>query len=276
VLAPLVATAAALALPLQGFHVVGTGPDGGVVFAGRIPNRQATWDRRESQVYLPPGFDETQRYPVVYLLHGLPGKPSEFTNWLRLADVADGLITGGEARPFIAVIPVAGTPGREKHDEWAGVWEDYVVRDVVPWTDAHLPTIASPAGRTIGGVSAGGYGAVDIGLRHPRLFATIESSGGYFVPFRDGPFVRASQADLDAHSPVVLVRREAPLLRRLGVRILLASGGNHGGVYARWTTQFAAELSELGVAHRLWTLPQQDTGHFWRVQVAESLRFAFR
>src|SRR5438128_1169491 len=101
---------------------------------------------------------------------------------------------------MIIVMPVAGPSGRYD-GEWTGVWERFVVAGVVPWTDAHLPTIASPAGRTIAGPSAGGYGAVDIALRHPDLFGTVESWSGYFSPLRDGSLAHASRIVLGAHDP---------------------------------------------------------------------------
>src|SRR5256885_16138492 len=82
----------AAALLPTGWTHVRTGPDGGAVWIGRIPNQVVTWDRRPSAVYLSPDFDPTRRYPVVYLLHGMRGM--------------------------------------------GGVWEDYLVEDVVPWVDA--------------------------------------------------------------------------------------------------------------------------------------------
>ncbi|HEY4412058.1 MAG TPA: alpha/beta hydrolase-fold protein, partial [Gaiellaceae bacterium] len=160
---------------LPGWSHVRTGPDGGSVWVGRIPNQVVAWDRRPSAVYLPPGFSPTRRYPVIYLLHGMRGAPSEFWDSLDIADVADGLISSGEAPPFIAVMPVAGPLVDPNGGEWAGVWEDYVVDDVVPWVDANLPAIPTARGRALEGLSAGGFGAVDIGLRHPGLFGTLGS-----------------------------------------------------------------------------------------------------
>jgi enterochelin esterase-like enzyme len=57
---------------------VSTGPDGGLVWQGRIPNTFVRSDHRPSAVYLPPGYDTTRRYPVVYLLHGMRGSPSSY------------------------------------------------------------------------------------------------------------------------------------------------------------------------------------------------------
>src|SRR5919201_3263063 len=215
-LAPLQAHASPRGLP-DSFVRVAVGPASGSVWSGRIPNTAVPADHRASAVYLPPGYSADRRYPVIYLLSGMAGDPSSFYDGLHLADVADTLIGSG-AQAFIAVMPAAGPTVKPNSGEWAGVWEDYVVRDVVPWVDSHLPTVAAPAGRALAGLCAGGYGAVDIGLRHPGLFGTLESWEGYFAPiFRDGPFVHAGTAELAAHNPTVLVRSEAAALRKAGV-----------------------------------------------------------
>jgi enterochelin esterase-like enzyme len=267
------AAALALAFPVHGWAPAGQGPDGGTVWTGRIPNSVVP-DERLSAIYLPPGFNPQRRYPVVYLLHGMKGSPAEFYESLQLAAVADGLMSRG-ATPFIAVMPVAGPVVDPNSGEWAGVWEQYLVRDVVPWVDAHLPTIPTAAGRALEGLCAGGFGAVDIGLRHPRLFGTLGAFDGYFAPvFRDGPFVHATRADLAAHDPALLVRREATALRSSGVRFYVSAGGNHGAVLAAWTVQFAAELRALRLPHKLWRLPKRDQGHFWRATFPAALAYA--
>ena len=254
---------------------VRAGPAGGSVWEGRIPDSLVPWDRRPSAVYLPPRYPAARRYPVVYLLHGMRGNPASIWDGLRLADVADGLIASGRARPFIAVMPVAGPVADPNGGEWAGVWEDYVVQDVVPWVDAHLPALPGPGSRALEGLSSGGYGAIDIGLRHPGLFRTLGSWAGYFAPvFHDGPFAHAGPAELAAHDPTRLVRREAAVLRRDHERFYLSVGGNHGAILRRWTLAFARELSSLRLSHELWLLPPADRGHFWGATLPSALLYA--
>lgn len=258
-----VATLVAAAV-LGGWMQIGTGPHGGTVWSGRIPG-----GRPGSVVYLPPGYRPDRRYPVLYLLHGVPGSPSEYWGSLKLAQHLDAMFAAGAA-PYVVV-----TPDGPGNGEWAGAWERYVVGDVVPFVDAHVSTVASRAGRAIEGLSAGGYGAVDIGLRHPELFGTLGSWDGYFTPFRDGPLAHATPVELRAHDPSVLVTREAALLRREHVRFYVSVGGNHGGILAAGSKSFARELGRLGLAHELWLLPRADRGHFWTATVPSALRYAF-
>jgi enterochelin esterase-like enzyme len=161
---PIEATAGGT-LRLGSFRELRRGSHGGSIWRGVIPGAV-----RKSAAYLPPGFSTRRRYPVVYLLHGMPGSPWSYINSLSLASLSDTLISRGEARPFIAMVPVAG-PSGHYDGEWTGSWERYVVQKVVPWVDEHLPTIADAKGRTLAGLSAGGHGAIDIGLRNLRSSA---------------------------------------------------------------------------------------------------------
>jgi enterochelin esterase-like enzyme len=172
------------------------------------------------------------------------------------------------------VIPPAGIDAY--HGDWTGVWERYLVHDVVPWADANLPTIRDRSGRILAGLSAGGYGAVDIGLRHPFLFSTLEAWSGYFHPLRAGALVHASPAGLAAHDPSLLVRREATLLRRLRTRIYLSCGTTHDRATAAGTKAFSVELRGLHLPHRLWLGPGGHDGRLWRAQLPAALTYAFR
>jgi enterochelin esterase-like enzyme len=261
------------ASPLEGFALIQRGPSGGTVWQGVIPDTAVPGDRRPSLVYLPPGYPATRRYPVVYLLHGLPGSPYSYVDGLRVAAVADRLIAVGATVPFIAVMPVAGYTHRYT-GEWAGRWERYVVSDVVPWIDEHLPTLRKRSGRTLAGLSAGGFGAVDIGLRHPRLFSTLEAWSGYFAPPHDGPFRHTSAAALRRHDPALLIESEAALLRRLGERFFLSVGTTNDRWTEARTIAFSRELRRLGIRRRLWLAPGGHNRRFWRRQLPAALSYA--
>jgi len=61
--------------------------------------------KRPSLVYTPPGYSSDERYPVLYLLHGIGGNETHWTT-PGLADVIlDNLIAAGQAEPMIIVMP---------------------------------------------------------------------------------------------------------------------------------------------------------------------------
>jgi enterochelin esterase-like enzyme len=268
----LVTLLAAISLVPAGSTSIGHGPAGGTLWQRVIPDPALPIALRPTVFYLPPNAVPGRRYPVVYFLHGFPGSPYQFVDGLRLAQVADSAIRSGAVPPFVAVVPPAGFDVHR--GDWAGPWEDYLVRDVVPWVDANLPTLAAASERTLAGLSAGGYGAVDIGLRHPRMFGTLEAWSGYFQPLREESLAHADHTSLDAHDPSLLVRQEAPLLRRLGTRFFLSCGTTHDKETAAGTKLFSVELRSLGLAHRLWLAPGGHDGKLWRAQLPAALTYA--
>jgi hypothetical protein len=258
---------------LAGFAQIQQGDGGGTVWSGVVFNPERPLSTRHTLVYEPPRFNPEVRYPVIYLLHGLPGSPYSFTSALRLADVADGLIAHGDVAPFVAVMPPAGrTAGY--HGEWAGQWERYVVRSVVPWAQRTLH-VQSGRYAAIAGLSAGGYGALDIGLRHVGLFGTLESWSGYFKAFKDGPLKYATKAQLRVHSPAYLVTQDYGALQRLGTQFYLSTGTSHGRVQASWTLRFGRRLLRLGLPVRVYRGVDRHNGRWWLSQLPMALEAAF-
>lgn len=264
------ATIAAIltAITLPGFTPYATGPHGGTVLTGTFPGGE-----RAGYVYLPPGYDPLQRYPVIYLLHGMPGSPTEYLAGTDLVNFADEGISSGRLKPFIAVLPAAG-PTRNYNGEWAGPWAREVVDQVVPFVDTYLPTEPFAAGRVIAGLSAGGYGAADIGLRNDAVFGSIVSWSGYFHPLSDGPFRDAPAAVLRANDPQLLaVARRSELLDG-HVRFFLSSGPYHSHWFRPAETKsFAGELRRLGLPVETFYY-LQPKGE-WRAQVDAGLTWAF-
>ena len=156
-----------------------------------VPSAALGGRSQEAYVYLPSGYAQhpRRRYPVLYLLHGFPGRPLAFLETVQMGIVDDTLTARHRAQPLILVMPF-GSTSTFTDEEWVnGVspkngWATFVARDLVHYVDAHFRTIAARAGRAIGGLSEGGYGAINIALQHPREFSVVESWSGYQRPDR--------------------------------------------------------------------------------------------
>ena len=121
------------------------------------------------RIMLPPGYEgDSQRYPVLYMLHGVAGDSSEWQS-IGLLEAADRMIQRGEIDPFLIVLPNGG--GSYWVNQATGArWADYVVNDVVTQVDRDYRTVAAPDARAIGGLSMGGEGALRIAMQNPRVF----------------------------------------------------------------------------------------------------------
>ncbi len=267
------ASRSAEAIAPYGWVRIAAGPYGGTVWQGVIPNGADPGHPRASLVYLPPGVEPDLRYPGLYLLHGLRGSPYSFVGGLRLAAVADTLIHSRRVRPFIAVMPPAGQ-SPQFDGEWTGPWERFVAHDVLPWSERHLPLSHARRARVLAGFSAGAYGAVDMGLRHPGLFGTLESWSGYFKAPRDGSLANATPSERAAHDPRTLLPAAAPELRAGGVHFFLSAGRREPRTLLA-TRAFARRLSDLGLEHVLWVTAGGHHGRTWRAVLPAGLLYAF-
>ena len=127
----------------------------------------------------------------------------------------------------------------------------------------------------IAGLSAGGFGAMDIGLRHPDVFGAIEAWSGYFQPLDDGPFKGAPRKLLAANDPTKLVRTEAASLRADGTRFFLSTGPFHSHwFHPQQTLDFTRELRSLGLPVRYHRYANAKGE--WRDQLDTGLTWAFR
>src|SRR5690606_37919246 len=64
-----------------------------------------TNNKRPAMVYLPPGYSAEREYPVLYLLHGIGGNESNWTQGGNADAILDNLIADGKAEPMIVVMP---------------------------------------------------------------------------------------------------------------------------------------------------------------------------
>jgi enterochelin esterase-like enzyme len=216
-------------------------------------------------VYLPPGYANhpAKRYPVLYLLHGFPGRPLAFLLTVRMGVVEDTLVAKHKAQPLILVLPF-GSTGTFTDKEWANGqgpyegWRTFVSRDVVRAIDARYRTIASRAGRAIGGLSEGGYGAINIAMHDPREFSLAESWSGYEVAARNHSIFGRQLQDVVSNSPLDLLHAAAPTLRRLRTYFWFYTGTDDS--LRRENGAFASALAAARVPH---TYLELRGGHNW-------------
>lgn len=157
---------------------------------------------KDMVVYTPPGYDtkKKNKYPVVYLLHGIPMTDSAFISpetWDSFVGPGntfqdypdfpeegfrlwvDDLIDAGKIDPMIIVMPDARTAGYGisfyTNSVLNGNFEDLIVQDVVGFIDDQYRTFAHSKGRSAIGFSQGGYGALTFGMKHPKTFCAVAS-----------------------------------------------------------------------------------------------------
>jgi enterochelin esterase-like enzyme len=166
--------------------------------------------RRRMRVYTPPGYSSSRKYPVLYLLHGIGGTDTEWTHACHANTIIDNLLAGGKIEPMVLVFPDgnssrtaadlaarehggapatpnpeargAGAPagagrGRGMNMEaWLTPFENDLLKDIIPYIDAHYSVYTDRDHRALAGLSMGGGQTLNIGLVHPETFAWV---GGF-------------------------------------------------------------------------------------------------
>jgi len=132
---------------------------------------------RKLTVYLPAGYESsTQRYPVIYYLPNPLAQFDEEFYHGPAQELLDRAIAAGEIGKTILVAVDMATPlgcSWYVNSPVTGNWEDFMVREVVPYVDADFRTLSSRDSRGILGDFMGGYGAIRFGMTHPEVFGTV-------------------------------------------------------------------------------------------------------
>jgi enterochelin esterase-like enzyme len=228
-------------------------------------------DGRPSLVYVPGDYavERSRDFPVIYFLHGYPGNEDQWIgDGAQLPHILDQVIASGELPPVIAVMPNGN--GQQLSDaEWGDSQrgdrvEDWLVNRAVPEVDARYRTLGTGF-RAIAGLSSGGFGAINLALRHPGVFRWAASYSGFFAGRKDifGP-------DAPANSPILVAPHVPPVARMP----LFLGAGDADRVFLAQQAAFVHTLLSLG-----WQPVHEDIvagGHgweAWRLEMVHSLEW---
>jgi enterochelin esterase-like enzyme len=229
-------------------------------------------DGRRVLAYVPAAVAASPdgRLPVVYFLHGSPGAAPDWTgSGARLPDLLDRMQVLCQLPPLIAVFP----DGNSARGAWWGKTvdganlESWFVDGLVPAVDRRFRTLGA-AQRGIAGVSAGGFGALNLALRHPGLFAWVASYSAVFTAPAD-LFGRAAAAN----SPALTVAA-VPATRRFP---LYVGAGSEDSAFRRESEGLVATLHSVGWSPlQAEIVPGPHGWEAWAVEVRDSLAWMGR
>lgn len=145
-------------------------------------------------------------------------------------------------------------------------YEKALVHDLVPYVDHVFPTVAAREGRVIGGLSMGGYGAIEFALKYPELFCGATSHSGAFGAVRQGDRGLPPE-DCPFRLAEALDKSRAPALRfdcGLDDQLLAHDRDLH------------THLEALRIAHEYDEFPGGHTWDYSDLHVQEAVRFHCR
>ncbi|MCA9985778.1 MAG: hypothetical protein KDE59_15840 [Anaerolineales bacterium] len=155
----------------------------GYVFASQF---SSAYGNRAYHAYLPPCYrDDGAAYPVLYLFHG---SIQTDTHWLELglAALVDEGIRTGRYPPFIVIMPFNDSLGNMTSGGPNSI-EGVTVNSLLPYVARNFCSWESARGRSLGGISRGGYWALMIAFRHPDLFGAVAGHSSHLRFETDAP-----------------------------------------------------------------------------------------
>lgn len=133
------------------------------------------------RIYLPPCYGVDGRtYPTLYLLPGTGHTEAIWDN-LGIGEAAEAGILAESWPPFLIVMPDGGWIATNSSGG-PGSYESVILTDLIPTIEQMYCVWADPAGRAIGGMSRGGYWALEMAFRFPEQFASV---GGHSAALLD-------------------------------------------------------------------------------------------
>jgi enterochelin esterase-like enzyme len=223
-------------------------------------------ETRAIWIYTPSDYAKTtRRYPVLYLLHGSNDTAAGWTMAGNANFVLDNLLAEGKAQPMIVVMPfghatpfgVPAAPGGITND---ALFEDYLLKDVIPTVEARYRVTPGRENRAIAGLSMGGGQSLRIGLGHLDLFSAVASFSG------------AVPADFETRFAALLQDSNGTNQK---IKTLFIGCGQQDSIFGR-SRGLSELLTKYQVKHTFHPIDGVHNYTVWRKYLAEYAPLLFR
>lgn len=256
---------------LSNIFIIGGG-NGDLYKVNKVPHGSVTrrWYsspgndmERRITIYTPAGYETgKEKYPVLYLLHGMGGDEEAWMALGRTSQILDNLIAQGKAKPMIVVmtngnVAQEAAPGESSLGFYKpsfmlphtmdGKMEE-TFKDVIRFVEDSYRVVSDKSGRAIAGLSMGGFHSLHISRYYPDTFDYI----GLFSP--------AIKPRPDVESPVYKdIDTTLETQNKNGVKLYWIAIGKTDFLY-KDVTDYRAKLDSLNFKY---TYHESEGGHTW-------------
>lgn len=221
--------------------------------------------KRKARVYTPPGYSTGQKYPVLYLLHGIGGDENEWPRGGKPDVILDNLLADKKAVPMIVVMPngraakdIKANDPIPKQSPAFATFEKDLLNDLIPAIEKSYSVKADRESRALAGLSMGGGQSLNFGLNNLDTFAWV---GGFSSAPNTKP---ASQ----------LIKDHAEATAKL--RLLYVACGDKDSLF-RISQNVHKMLDEKKVPHIYRVIPKgQHDFKVWKSDLYHFAQLVFR
>jgi len=234
---------------------------------------------RRVTIYTPSGYEASkEKYPVLYLLHGMGGDEEAWIALGRTSQILDNLIAQGKAKPMIVVMTNGNVaqeaapgesslgyakPSMQLEHTMDGKFEE-TFSDVIKFVESNYRVKTEKSGRAIAGLSMGGYHSLHISRYYPNTFDYV------------GLFSAAIMAD-PKNTSKVYENFDSTLEAQMknGYKLYWIGLGKTDFLF-KTNTEYRAKLDKMGMKY---TYVETEGGHTWtnwRVYLSEFAPLLFK
>jgi len=234
---------------------------------------------RRITVYTPAGYENSkEKYPVLYLLHGMGGDEEAWMALGRTSQILDNLIAQGKSKPMLVVmtngnVAQEAAPGESSlgfykptmqlPNTMDGKFEESFP-DVIKFIESNYRVKADKADRAIAGLSMGGYHTLHISRYYPNTFDYVGLFSAAIMPNKD--VTSKVYANFDETLKTQM---------KNGYKLYWIGIGNTDFLYKN-VADYRAKLDGMGMKY---TYRESEGGHTWtnwRVYLSEFVPLLFK
>ncbi len=230
------------------------GTAGGTVEHITYFSKKANRDKG-ANVWLPPGYDSAQKYPVFYVNHGYGGDEGSMVNGMGIREIATSLLKSGEAVPMIIVFTNQYTDPNHEKQTGNGQADvpgyDNFVEDLpdslMPYIESHYPVKTGRENTAIAGFSMGGREALYCGMKCCDKI-------GYIGAGAPAPGIFPTKDQFMDH-PGVMSKDDLRIDPPYSPYVLMIAGGTSDGMVGDYPKTYADLFTEHGTDNIFISVP---------------------
>lgn len=156
-----------------GYYAAKNVPHGDIRIKRYFSNVTNSW--RQFYLYTPPGYDNsTEKYPVLYLLHGGGEDQRGWATQGKTDLILDNLIAEQKAKPMLIVMMDGNLGGAGGFGEQAlRMFENELKQAVIPFVEKNYRVLSDSKSRALAGLSMGGLQTLYAGIKNTNMFSYL-------------------------------------------------------------------------------------------------------
>ena len=172
-------------VPIKGgeYYALKDVPHGDIRMKRYYSEVSRSW--RRFFVYTPAGYDThtTEKYPVLYLLHGGGEDERGWATQGKTDLIMDNLIAEGKAKPMLIIMLDGNMASAGCNAGALKAFEAELMQAVIPFVEKNYRVRKEPDSRALAGLSMGGIQTLYAGLYHTDMFAHLGVFSSGWLPF---------------------------------------------------------------------------------------------